>query len=55
MIKDHYLVRRSERSEVRQICVHLGGHVGLRYPHSDLQITITIYHLEMVLSNSRLD
>ena len=37
MIKDHYFVGRSERSEVRQVRVHLGVHVGLRYAHSDLQ------------------
>ena len=48
MTKDHYLVRRSERSEVRHgkpdgiLCV------GLRYAHSDLRFIMTIYQLEMV-------
>ena len=37
MIKDHYFVGRSERSEVRQVDVHVGLHVGLRYDHSDGQ------------------
>ena len=53
MTKDHYLVRRSERSEVRHgkpdeiLCV------GLRFAHSDLQFIMTIYQLEMVLLTFR--
>ena len=49
MAKDHYLVGRSEHSEVRHekpdeiLCV------GLRYAHPDLQFIMTIYQLEMVL------
>ena len=49
MPKDHYLVRWSERSEVRHgkpdeiLCV------GLRFTHSDLQFIMTTYQLEMVL------
>ena len=49
MIKDRYLVGRSERSEVRHVGVHLVHNVGLRSAHSDLQIIMKIYHLEMVL------
>ena len=48
MTKDHYLVGRSEHSDVRHgkpteiLCV------GLRSAHSDLQFIMTIYQLEMV-------
>ena len=49
MIKDLYLVRRSERSEVRHGKPNEMILVGLRFAHSDLQFIITIYQLEMVL------
>ena len=48
MIKDHYLVGRSEYSEVRHGKPIEMIRVGLRYTHSDLQSIMTIYHLEMV-------
>ena len=49
MNKDYYLVGRSECNEVRQVRVHLGLHVGLRFAHSDLQFIMMINQLEMVL------
>ena len=45
MIKDHYLVGRSERSEVRHGKPNEILCVGLRFAHSDLQFVMTIYHL----------
>lgn len=49
MIKDHYLVGRSERSEVRHWNPNEMIYVGGRVARSDLQFIMTIFHLEMVL------
>ena len=49
MTKDHYLVRRSEGSEVRHGKPNEILCVGLRVAHSDLQFIMMIYQLEMVL------
>ena len=49
MIKDHYLVRRRERNEVRHVLSYECYPVGHRYAHADRQFIMTIYQLEMVL------
>ena len=48
MTKEHYLVGRSERSEVRHGNPNEILCVGLRFTHSDLQFIMTIYQLEMI-------
>ena len=48
MNKDHYLVGRSEGSEVRHEKPVESIPVGGRFAHSDGQFIMTIYQLEMV-------